>query len=207
LIETDVPQVYQFKLTLATIKPAIWRRIQVPGTYTFWDLHIAIQDAMGWMDAHLHQFDVINPLTGEEEEIGIPDTEWGNNSLPGWKVPISAYFSLKNRSTFYVYDFGDNWEHRVKLEKLLPEDSSQTYPVCMAGERACPPEDCGGVWGYGNLLKTLKKPKNEETKRTMKWLGGSFDPEAFTLEDVRFDDPKQRWKKAFGGSASVKVRK
>ena len=191
-------QVYQFKITLDEISPPIWRRIQVPEIYSFWDLHVAIQDAMGWADSHLHQFEMINPKTGREMEIGIPDEEWEDQALAGWDAKIADYFTMKNNTAIYIYDFGDNWEHAVKLEKILPRDQKAEYPTCVEGERACPPEDCGGVPGYEELLMTISDPDDEEYEDTMEWLGDDFDPEYFDPLDVYFDDPDERRKMAFG---------
>lgn len=191
-------QVYQFKFTLDEISPPIWRRIQVPETYSFWDLHVAIQDAMGWADSHLHQFEMINPKTGREVEFGIPDEEWGDEALAGWDVKIADYFTVKNNTARYVYDFGDNWEHTVKLEKILPRDQKLEYPTCVEGERACPPEDCGGIPGYEDLLMIISDPDDKEYEDTIEWLGDDFDPEYFDPLDVFFDDPEERRKLAFG---------
>src|SRR3989338_6598283 len=190
-------QVYQFKISLENVKPLIWRRIQVPETYTFWDLHVAIQDSMGWLDYHLHQFDLINPQIRRKEEIGIPDEDGELEILPGWEIPISSYFSLENKKADYLYDFGDGWEHMIVIEKILPQEQGSRYPVCIAGERACPPEDCGGTWGYENLLEIIKDKKHEEYKRMMEWLGGKFNPEEFLPENVVFDNPQDRWAIAF----------
>lgn len=189
-------QVYQFKITLKEVKPPIWRRIQVPETYSFYDLHVAIQDAMGWSDSHLHQFEMNDPSSGNEVEIGIPDEDFADESetLPGWKQKIADYFSLKNPKAEYVYDFGDNWEHIVQLEKILPREEKVSYPVCIDGKRACPPDDCGGVWGYMNLLETISNPDDEEYEDMIEWLGGEFDPEQFDPDDVFFDDPTERKK-------------
>ena len=110
--------IFQFKVTLAGVKPAIWRRIQVPEDYSFWDLHVAIQDAMGWEDCHLHEFKMVNSKNQEELRIGIPDDDfdWSRATLPGWEIPIADYFTMDNRSATYVYDFGDGWRHRIRLE-------------------------------------------------------------------------------------------
>jgi len=189
--------VYQFKITLKGTKPPIWRRIQVPETYSFWDLHVAIQDAMGWLDYHLHQFVIVNPATGMMVEIGIPDNEFGANILPDWKQKIASYFSMENPSADYIYDFGDGWEHKIKLEKILSWDANTKYPVCVTGKRACPPEDCGGVWGYKDFLEIISNPDHEEYEEMMEWSGGDFDPEHFDASEVRFDDPAKRRRNAF----------
>jgi len=194
-------QVYQFKITLKDIKPLIWRRIHVPKTYTFWDLHIAIQDVMGWYDSHLHEFEIVNPLSGTKTIIGIPndDEDFANyKTLPGWKQKISDYFSKKNQSANYIYDFGDNWEHKIILEKILPKENNITYPLCVKGERACPPEDCGGTYGYEDFLKIIRDPDDEQHERMLEWIGGEFDSEHFNPKEVIFDDPAERLKDAFG---------
>ena len=194
-------QVYQFKITLKDIKPLIWRRIHVPKTYTFWDLHIAIQNVMGWYDSHLHEFEIVNPLSGTKTIIGIPndDEDFANHkTLPGWKQKISDYFSKENQSANYIYDFGDNWEHKIILEKILPKKNNITYPLCVKGERACPPEDCGGTYGYEDFLKIIRDPDDEQHERMLEWIGGEFDSEHFNPKEVIFDDPAERLKDAFG---------
>jgi hypothetical protein len=193
-------QVFQFKITLKGIKPPIWRRIQVPEIYTFWDLHVAIQDAMGWDDYHFHEFEMVEPSTGLRENIGIPapDEVFGREVLPGWEEKIADFFSMENRTASYVYDFGDGWEHKIQLEKILPRDKDIKYPICIKGKRACPPEDCGGIWGYTELLEIIRNPEHEEHEEMMEWLGGKFDPEHFDTADVGFDDPDKRRKFAFG---------
>ncbi len=194
-------QVYQFKITLKDIKPLIWRRIQVPKTYTFWDFHVAIQDAMGWFDSHLHEFEIVNPLSGTKTIIGIPneDEDFANyKTLPGWEQKIADYFSKENKSANYIYDFGDNWEHKIILEKILPKENNITYPLCIKGERACPPEDCGGLYGYEDFLKIIGDPNDEQHEEMLEWIGGEFDSEHFDPNEVTFDDPAERFKIAFG---------
>ena len=176
--------VYQFRITLEGITPPIWRRIQVPESYTFWDPHVAIQDAMGWKDYHLHKFTIINPSTGAKENIGIPNE--GVEVLPEWRQKISKWSSMKNKLAKYIYDFGDSWRHTVELEKILPRENSIDYPRWIDGKRACPPEDCGGKWGY------------EEICRGESEYDDDFDPEYFDVKEVKFDNPDERWKKTFG---------
>jgi hypothetical protein len=193
-------RVYQFKITLQDIKPPVWRRIQVLGDYTFWDLHVAIQDAMGWMDEHLHEFHTKNPRSGRGEDIGIPEDEpMGDYHpvLPGWKRRISKYFSPENPKAEYLYDFGDGWHHALVLEKILPAEEGVVYPRCLNGKRACPPEDCGGPWGYEDMLRVISDPTDKEHGRILEWLGGKFDPDDFDPMDVQFSDPAERWEIAF----------
>lgn len=187
--------VYQFKVTLEDSKPPIWRRILVPETYDFWDLHVAIQDAMGWYDCHLHEFEMVDPATGSPVRVGIP-YEDAEDVLPERTQKIAHYFSAENPYAHYVYDFGDSWDHKIQLEKILPREDI-TYPVCTGGKRACPPEDCGGIWGYVEFLEIIKNPNHEEYEDMMDWIGGEFDPEHFDPAEVTFDDPAKRFRMAF----------
>ena len=173
--------IYQFKITLKGTKPKIWRQIQIPGNYNFYDFHIAIQEAMGWLDCHLHQFGMINPRYGEMEYIG-ESTES--------KAIISKYFSLSNKKASYEYDFGDSWEHTISLEKILPAEKGSEYPKCLTGERACPPEDCGGVWGYEGLLEAIKNPGDSEYQDMLEWIDEDFKPEFFNPKSVIFSGSK-----------------
>jgi Plasmid pRiA4b ORF-3-like protein len=193
-------QVYQFKLALVGVEPPIWRRIQVPEDYSFWDLHVALQDAMGWLDDHLHVFRVAGPGADEVEQIGIPDGdpfEGDKPTLPGWEIPITRHFLRPGTTVPYEYDFGDGWEHELTLEAILPRQAGQKYPLCVDGARACPPEDCGGVHGYETFLTVIQDPTHEEYESTLEWLGGRFDPDRFDPKRVKFDDPARRYRLAF----------
>ncbi len=183
-------KVYQFKITLRYIEPPIWRRIQVPGTYTFWDLHVAIQDAMGWEDYHLHEFVMRHPKMGGvwrictpfEEDLLTADVRHEREER------IADWFTEDNRRALYRYDFGDSWEHWVELEEILPEEAGIDYPRCVGGARACPPEDCGGVGGY----EAIVSGKSEFMEHYR-----DYDPERFDPKKVEFDDPEFRWRLAW----------
>lgn len=198
-MKTKAGKVCQFKISLKGIRPPVWRRIMVPESYSFWDLHVAIQDAMGWSDCHLHEFTMTNPKNGFLEHIGIPDDDnfFGEEILPGWKKKIRNYFTQDNLKAEYVYDFGDEWRHRVLLEGIFPAEPDVKYPVCVKGKRNCPPEDCGGVWGYADFLEKIQGPENSERKELLEWVGGEFDPEHFDPKEVVFSDPAERFKRAF----------
>jgi Plasmid pRiA4b ORF-3-like protein len=197
---TNQGRVLELKVTLSQVEPPVWRRVQVPESYTFWDLHVAIQDAMGWQDCHLHMFRVVNPKTGQPELIGIPDEDAFEDdpvTLPGWDLPIAPYFKKAGASAAYEYDFGDDWQHEIVVEDIIPRAPRAKYPRCVAGARCCPPEDCGGVGGYEELLEVLRDPAHEEHASIVEWLGGNYEPDAFDAKKVRFDDPRKRWRVAF----------
>ena len=172
----------------------------MPSTYSFWDLHVAIQDAMSWLDCHLHEFR-LKDVNGQMLSFGIPDEEFDNETLPGWKHKITKYLSLARPPFEYVYDFGDDWRHKVELEAVLPAEREATYPCCIKGKRACPPEDCGGPWGYEELLQVLADSKHKGYEDMRAWVEsikeGAFDPEAFDPSSVEFCDPKERFDLAF----------
>jgi hypothetical protein len=138
---TKFEQVYQFRVTLKGVTPAVWRQIQVPENYALWDLHVAIQNAMGWDDSHLHLFKIANPKTGEREEFGIPDEEsfLGDPCIADWEVTMRSRFTREQDAAEYEYDFGDSWEHTVVLEKILPREKNEWYarhvrrPPCSNG--------------------------------------------------------------------------
>jgi hypothetical protein len=186
-LKNEYQYVYQFKITLEESNPPIWRRIQVPESYSFKKLHAAIQDSMGWDDYHLHEFQVVKPSTGQKVPIGVPEPDYGLRILNEARQKICNYFTAENSSATYRYDFGDQWEHIVDMERILPRQEGP-YPRCTGGERACPPEDCGGVWGYMRLLEILKTPDHEEYEDMVEWAGEDFDPEHFDVSEVFFRD-------------------
>ena len=173
---TDI--LYQFKIALVGFKPLIWRRIQVKDC-TLDKLHEHIQTAMGWTNSHLHHFDIKGKFYGDPELLddGFEDFECGDSTmlvLSGTLPKTNKRFAFK-----YEYDFGDCWEHEVLFEGSPPVDPKAKYPLCLEGERACPPEDCGGVGGYFDFLEAIANPKHEEHENMLEWIGGSFNPEAF----------------------------
>jgi len=190
---------YQFRVSLKGISPQIWRRIEVPAAYSFWDLHVAIQDSMGWSDCHLHRFLIRDRVTHVIDEIGIPDEErpFDDETIPGWEMPLKVYFMKRDDRAEYLYDFGDGWQHDVVLEDISERLPKTKYPRCLGGARACPPEDCGGTGGYGRLLRIISDPYHDEYEDMMGWLGGGYDPEAFDPSAVHFDRPQKRWEEAF----------
>ena len=195
--------VHQFLIVLPLTEPLVWRRIQVPESYSFWDLHVAIQDAMGWLDYHLHEFRVVlDSKSGRIGRYGIPidDTLEQPPVQPDWKVKVSDVVSRSDLPILYVYDFGDDWRHTIVYEGGVQVDKRAKYPRCVSGARRCPPDDCGGVHGYEELLEAIRDPTHERHDGLLEWLGGRFDPDDFAPRKLRFDDPKKRWKIAFENS-------
>ncbi len=175
----EVP-IYQIKVTLEGSKPPIWRRLLVRSDITLGDLHTIIQAAMGWWDYHLHQFTVGGTY------FGVPDPDYDSymEMQDEEEVTLGQVAPRGGFKFHYEYDFGDGWIHQVLVEKVLPPEPSQSYPVCIKGQRACPPEDVGGMWGYYDFLEALQDPEHEEHESYLEWIGGDFDPEAFDLDEV-----------------------
>jgi hypothetical protein len=188
--QTDHGEVVVLDVELLEVRPRVWRRIEVPSTYTFYDLHVAMQDAMGWCDGHLNEFQVPDPTTHEDLRIGLPDDE-GREVRAGWSVPIRAHLRRPKGSVRYLYDFGDGWEHRIRVVAVKPREAGN-YPRCTGGARACPPEDVGGPGGFAHFLAALRDPDHEEHADMVEWSGGDYDPTAFDPRAVRFDDPEAR---------------
>jgi hypothetical protein len=190
--EAALPAVYQLKVTLAGARPPIWR-LQVPDNANLGWLHAVIQVAMGWTNSHLHQFHVgsmqISDPSFELDELeGSPKTHDENKTRIGDVAPRVG------SKLVYEYDFGDSWVHHIAVEKILePDPQSARVARCLAGARACPPEDCGGVWGYQELLQVIRNPKHKEHESMMEWLGGGFDSEAFDCEVINRHLRLLRW--------------
>jgi len=173
--------IYQLKVTLKGLKPPIWRRFQVAANIKLANLHYCLQAVMGWYDSHLHQFTI------NGETYGPPDTGFGFE--PEWQDLDESRFRLNDLTVpgckfKYIYDMGDNWVHEIKVEKELPVDPGVKYPVCIKGANACPPEDCGGPWGYPDFLAAIADPKHPDHEHMVEWIGGDFDPAAFDINAV-----------------------
>lgn len=196
--EPVAPTALQFEIVLEAIEPRIWRRIRIPVDSTLWDLHIAIQDAMGWDDAHLHQFLVISALSEEPIAIGIPSEDDHRPVCAGWEIPVALAFRSPGDKVTYHYDFGDDWMHTVALEEIVTAGDAIQKPTCIAGARACPPEDCGGPHGYEELLRALADPGHENHRDMKEWVPRDFDPDRFDPKRVKFDDPEERLESLLG---------
>ncbi|WP_419800411.1 plasmid pRiA4b ORF-3 family protein [Mucilaginibacter sp.] len=166
---------FQFKIQIKEIiKPPVWRRLLVPEDFTFYQFHIIIQAAFGWENAHMYQFRPIdhrlNPIISDKEmyDDGLDFFE-EDELIDSKEVKLADIFKAEGQKFVYTYDLGDNWEHLITLEKITEE--KLLFADCLAGKGNCPPEDCGGPWGYEELKDALANPKHSEHKEFRKWLG------------------------------------
>ncbi|MGA3262921.1 MAG: plasmid pRiA4b ORF-3 family protein [Terracidiphilus sp.] len=196
-------QFFQIKVTLKNIKPPVWRRIIVAPDIKLNRLHDVLQIVMGWTNSHLHQFET--PLGYiADPAFGLEETESSR------KATLKSVLRGPRSSIRYEYDFGDGWNHQILLEKVVDLDQP-VLAFCLGGARACPPEDCGGPWGYANLLAILKDPKHPEHEEMSEWLDSGYVPESFDVEEVnkqlaRLSPSRQKkatTRKAAGRSAKV----
>jgi hypothetical protein len=172
---TMARRIFQLRVTLEDVAPPIWRRVLVPAGYTLDRVHRVIQYAMGWQDSHLHSFEV------DGEQYGEPDPDGDLALLDEMDYRLDDVAGPGTRLR-YTYDFGDWWEHEVLVEDLLPADPLVRYPVCVAGERACPPEDVGGPEGYADFLAALADPDHPRHAVMSEWIGRPYDPLAFDAD-------------------------
>jgi hypothetical protein len=178
LVKKDPGPIYQLKISLNDVRPPIWRRVQTPASTTLTKLHQIIQLTMGWDTSHLHAFQVGTTTYGDPH----PDLDdWMENQRG---VLLSQVAPVEKSKIRYEYDFGDGWVHTLLVEKILPPEEGLTYPRCLTGRRACPPEDCGGPWGYADFLEALADPKHEQHTELVEWVGEDFNPAAFDLDAV-----------------------
>jgi hypothetical protein len=172
--------IYQIRVELNGSEPKIWRRLLLPSDVTLNDLHKIMQTTIGWTNSHLHQF-----IQGRNfYEPPAPDDEfWDNSGIDYTGMTLNEFLLKKNDSIEYVYDFGDGWSHTIKLEKIV-EETDRELPVCIAGAMACPPEDCGGIWGFQMFKEIMDNPDHPEYNSYFEWHGGEYDPEAFDIEAI-----------------------
>ena len=164
------------------IKPHIWRRFAVKDNCTLKKLHDIIQMVMGWKDCHLHDFHIAGEIyTPRYPELeGMDDLERKDER----RAYLRDVLGSQGFRFRYVYDMCDGWEHELEVIKVHPPEKDVRYPICLAGKRACPPENVGGPWGYADMLKAIADPKHEEHEQYVEWIGDSFDPEVFALKEV-----------------------
>jgi hypothetical protein len=180
---TSKAPIYRIKITLEESDPPIWRRILVHGDITLARLDAVIQIAMGWTNSHLHQFIV------DGDYYGVPDPDYASMGMEmrdERKVKLNQIAPEQGAAFRYEYDFGDSWLHTLIVEDIREPEAEQVYPRCVAGERACPPEDVGGLWGYEDYLEAVQDPDHPEHEDYVAWYS-PFDPEAFDPAEVNAD--------------------
>ena len=169
--------IYQLRITLDDVEPPVWRRVLVPGGYTLDRLHRVVQYAVGWSDYHLHVFDI------DGRQYGVPDPDGLLEVRDELDARVDSV-AVKGGRFRYTYDFGDWWEHEIEVEAISLADPDERYPLALDGERACPPEDVGGVYGYEELLSALRDPGHPEHDTMREWLGRGHDAEAFAAREA-----------------------
>ncbi|PZG41762.1 hypothetical protein C1I98_20825 [Spongiactinospora gelatinilytica] len=188
---SDGAMIHRIKVSLDGIRPPIWRRLEVPSAITLRDLHEVVQLAFGWEDYHMWVFE--SPLG--RHGVTDPELKMADAST----VLLHEVVPAVGDRFQYTYDFGDNWKHTIQVQAVAPAAPDIAYPRCLAGRRACPPEDCGGAWGYGYLLEIIADPNHDEHRERLRWLGltsaGSFDPAAFDLAAT--NSALSRWRSSW----------
>lgn len=171
--------VYQMKITLLDIKPAVWRRVLLPSNLTLPQFHHVLQTVMGWRNRHPHQFDDGRAL------YGVHDPQWRFDKVIDERgIPLTKLFDHGKKIVHYEYDFGDGWEHEILLERKFKPRDNTPLPYCLKGQGACPPEGCGGVWGYERLKEINADPAHEEHAQAQALLGAKFNPKRFDCAAV-----------------------
>jgi hypothetical protein len=171
------PAVYELKISLAEVEPEVWRVFQLPASVPLRKLHKVIQHVMGWEDYHLYSFEKAGIV------FGRPDPDFLDDTISDQGVALHCLLKEEGDQLTYIYDFGDNWKHELTLQRVLPDDPEMHHPVCLDGANACPPEDCGGSWGYADYLEALRDPDHEQHEECLHWRG-PFDPTNFDLMAV-----------------------
>jgi len=171
--------IYQLKVTLADIKPPVWRRVEVEDC-TLLKLHKIIQVSMGWDNYHMWLFDI----DGEQYGDDVMDSTYESDFLSARKAKLSQFVQAGIKKFRYTYDMGANWDHVIQVEKVLDADPQAKYPRCVKGGRVCPPEDCGGPSGYRDFLDEIQNPDHESHDEMLVWVSRDFDPEAFDMDAI-----------------------
>lgn len=176
----STPKAYELHVELEDIEPLIWRRILVPAAITLPELHDLLQLVMGWTDSHLHSFQIGDRTFSSGPAGELAELEMLNEK----KYTLEAVLGDSIREFVYEYDFGDSWRHCIKVKSVAKPNTEWFYPLCVAGARAAPPDDVGGVTGYAEFLSAIADPKHAEHDSMLVWIGGAFDPAGFDLNEI-----------------------
>lgn len=179
---------YQLKIELVRVRPPVWRRVEVPGHISLRGLHDTIQYLFGWTDTHIHEFKI------DGTAYGMPDPNFDQTDVVETTVSVEEAMPEEGSSFEYIYDFGDNWRHKISVEEIREEEEKRS-PRCLDGKNAAPPEDVGGPPGYAEFLEAFNDPDHPEHERWSDWIGGEWDAEEFDLdlfneilEDTRWEN-------------------
>ncbi len=172
----------RLKVTLDDVKPTVQRRVEVPLTIRLDRLHLVLQAAMGWTNSHLYE------IKARDVGWGMPDPDFGDGPLDAKKARLADVLEDVGTKTIkYLYDFGDGWEHTVKVERVIDAVPGLAYPVLIDAVGRCPPEDVGGPWGYAEFLNALADPAHENHAEMVEWIGETFDPNTVDVEALAND--------------------
>jgi hypothetical protein len=189
------------RIELDYIEPLIWRRIAVRTSMNLKALHKVIQAAMGWLDYHLWEF------TADERRYGTPipdDPDWNKRISNAASTKLSALLTTGVTEFGYMYDFGDDWEHRIIVEAIKPAETGESYPCFLGGERRCPPEDCGGPPGYFEFIESIASKRGKKAKEALEWYGGPYDPDDIDEQQIKITLGRIANSHRTGRSKSVK---
>jgi hypothetical protein len=169
---------YVLRISLTRIRPEIWRGVLVPSSITLKRLHLVLQTVMGWWNYHLYQFET------PEGIFGTPDPDYPDETMSDARVRLDRFLTKPRDRIRYEYDFGDGWQHEIRLERIIGPVHEAIDVECLGGARACPPEDVGGPYGYAEFLEAMQDRGHPEHDRMVEWIGGRFDPEKFDVEAI-----------------------
>lgn len=172
-------QILKLRISLEGTEPLVWREVLVPSYFTLEALHSIVQLVMGWQMSHLYDFEIDGQRYSEPDEF---------DELPSKSLASSISAALNGETSFrYTYDFGDSWRHLIEVKEVTTIDDGFNYPICIDGENACPPEDCGGIPGFEDLKEKLANKKDPEHKEMLRWVGGYFNPKSFDANRINRD--------------------
>jgi hypothetical protein len=190
----------RLKITLDDVEPTVLRRIEVPLAIRLDRLHLTIQAAMGWTNSHLYE------LRARDVGWGVPDPDWGDGPLDASKAKlVDVLEDVGVKTLRYLYDFGDGWEHTIKIERLIDSEPGVIYPRLIEAAGRCPPEDIGGPWGYAEVLAAIDDPKHERHAELGDWIGDDFDPQVASA-DARSQEVEELAKRWSRKTSSKKTR-
>lgn len=176
LKELPMTNILKLRIKILDIEPEIYREILIKNDITFKKVHEIIQLSFGWTNSHLYNFDVNGIL------FSMPDKEFEHNDLDV-KNKVTEFLIEKGQKALYTYDFGDNWEHEIEIVDVLKQEKGIRYPKCLGGRRNGPPEDCGGIPGYEDVIDALTGKDKSEYEDLLEWLG-DYDPEKFDIDKI-----------------------